>query len=188
MLLGFLKFFFISWNSFSTLFIIMDSSRLIFESIKALEIKMSILFNLDFANNTILCFFLFFLIIDLSFLIILQLLHKFLILLYNLQFLEELRLKKQKEKGKHIQYCRNYNKWVINIIQNSTYCFYASYSLIHFDLFFELNNFLFHLFFSIYILGLCFLQAWLYILIFFYIINETKNFQYCNWLFSVNIF
>ena len=40
------------------------------ESIKALEIKTPTLFNLDFANNTILsCFFLFFLIIDLYFLI-----------------------------------------------------------------------------------------------------------------------
>ena len=40
------------------------------ESIKALEIKTSILFNLAFAKNTILsCFFFFFLIIDLCFLI-----------------------------------------------------------------------------------------------------------------------
>ena len=38
--------------------------------IKALEIKISMLFNLDFAKNTILsCFFFFFLIIDLYFLI-----------------------------------------------------------------------------------------------------------------------
>ena len=38
--------------------------------IKALEIKISLLFNLDFANNTILsCFAFFFLIIDLYFLI-----------------------------------------------------------------------------------------------------------------------
>ena len=37
---------------------------------KALEIKTSMLFNLDFANNTILsCFLFFFLIIDLYFLI-----------------------------------------------------------------------------------------------------------------------
>ena len=42
----------------------------IFESIKALEIKTSMLFNLNLANNTILsCFFFFFLIIDLYFLI-----------------------------------------------------------------------------------------------------------------------
>ena len=43
-------------------------SWLIFESIEVVEIKTSVLFNLDFANNTILqCFF--FLIIDLCFLI-----------------------------------------------------------------------------------------------------------------------
>ena len=43
---------------------------LIFKSIKALEIKTSILFNFDFANNTILsCFFFFFLTIDLYFLV-----------------------------------------------------------------------------------------------------------------------
>ena len=48
----------------------MNSSWLIFESVKALEIKTSILFNWDFANNTILaCFFLLLLFIDLYFLI-----------------------------------------------------------------------------------------------------------------------
>ena len=56
--------------SFSTLFIETNSSWLIFESIRDLEINTSILFNLDFANNAILsCFFFFFLIIDLYFLI-----------------------------------------------------------------------------------------------------------------------
>ena len=40
-----------------------------FESIKTLVIKTSMLFNLDFANNIILCVFLFFLFIDLYFLI-----------------------------------------------------------------------------------------------------------------------
>ena len=45
-------------------------SHVTYESIKALKIKTSVLFNLDFANNTILsCFFLFFLIIELYFLI-----------------------------------------------------------------------------------------------------------------------
>ena len=45
-------------------------SWLMFESIKALKIMTFMLFNLDFANNTILlCFFLVFLIIDLYFLI-----------------------------------------------------------------------------------------------------------------------
>ena len=43
---------------------------LIYESIKAFKIKTFMLFNLDFANNTILsCFFFFFLILDLKFLI-----------------------------------------------------------------------------------------------------------------------
>ena len=43
---------------------------LIFESIKSLEIKTSMLFNLNFANNTILsCLFFFFLITDLYVLI-----------------------------------------------------------------------------------------------------------------------
>ena len=47
-----------------------NSSWLIFELIKVLEIKASMPFNLEFANNTILsCFFLFFLIINLYFLI-----------------------------------------------------------------------------------------------------------------------
>ena len=41
-----------------------------FESNKAMEIKTSMLFNLDFADNTLLsCFFFFFLVIDLHFLI-----------------------------------------------------------------------------------------------------------------------
>ena len=57
---------FILLFSFGKLFIKTNSSRLITESIKALEIKTSILFNWDFANNTILsCFFFFFLVIDL---------------------------------------------------------------------------------------------------------------------------
>ena len=53
------------------LFVKTNSSWLIFESVKALEIKTSMLFNLDFDSNNILsCFFFFFLIIDLQFLII----------------------------------------------------------------------------------------------------------------------
>ena len=47
-----------------------NSSWVIFQSIKALEIKTSMLFSLSFANNTILSsFFFFFLIINLYFLI-----------------------------------------------------------------------------------------------------------------------
>ena len=60
----------ISLYSFNTLFIKTNSSCLITESIKDLEIKASNRFNLDFANNAILsCFFFFFLIMDLYFLI-----------------------------------------------------------------------------------------------------------------------
>ena len=56
--------------SFSTLFIKINSSWLTFKSIKAFEIETSMLFHLDFGNNTILSYyFFFFLIIDLYFLI-----------------------------------------------------------------------------------------------------------------------
>ena len=59
-----------SLYSFWTLFNKTNLSWLITESIKALEIKTFILFNLDFANNTIWsCFFFFFSIIDFYFLI-----------------------------------------------------------------------------------------------------------------------
>ena len=52
------------------LFIETNSSWLIIKSIKALEIKTSILFNLDFGNNTFLsCFLFFFSVINLYFLI-----------------------------------------------------------------------------------------------------------------------
>ena len=62
--------FFISLYSIDTLFSERNSSWLGYESIKALEINASMLFNLDFANKTILsCFSFFFFIIDLHFLI-----------------------------------------------------------------------------------------------------------------------
>ena len=52
------------------MFIKTNSSWLKFESTKVLEINISMLFNLDFVNNTLLsCFFLFVLFIDLYFLI-----------------------------------------------------------------------------------------------------------------------
>ena len=69
-LLEFLISFFISSNSFSRYFTNTSLSWLIFEHIKALEVKTSTIFNLVFAINTIsLSFFFFFLIIDLCFLI-----------------------------------------------------------------------------------------------------------------------
>ena len=62
---------FVSSYSFKKLFIKINSSWLIFESIKALEIKTSMLLSLDLANNTILSYFFFFLlIIDWCFLIL----------------------------------------------------------------------------------------------------------------------
>ena len=51
---------FISSNSFDTLFIKTNWSWLTFESFKALEIKTSRLFNLNFDNDNILSYFLFF--------------------------------------------------------------------------------------------------------------------------------
>ena len=49
----------------------MNLSCIIFESIKALQVKTCMLFNLDFYSNNILaCFFFFFVIIDLYFLIL----------------------------------------------------------------------------------------------------------------------
>ena len=61
---------FISSYSLNTLFTETNSSWLKYESIKALEIKNSIVFNISFPNNTRLsCFFFFFLIIELHFLI-----------------------------------------------------------------------------------------------------------------------
>ena len=55
--------------SINTFFIKTNSSWVAFKSIKASEIKVSMLFNLDFAKNTIFpCYFFFFLIIDLYFL------------------------------------------------------------------------------------------------------------------------
>ena len=59
--LDFWFFLFIFSYSFRTLFIKTNSSWLITESINALEIKASIVINLNFANNTIFsCFFFFF--------------------------------------------------------------------------------------------------------------------------------
>ena len=63
---GFFIFSFISLYSLTTLFTEINSSWLIYKSIKALEIKNSIVFNSVFAKNTILlCYFCFFLMIDL---------------------------------------------------------------------------------------------------------------------------
>ena len=69
-ILGVFIFSFILQYSLNTLFFETYSSSLIYESTKALEIKISMLFNLFFPKNTVLsCFFFFFFIIDLYFLI-----------------------------------------------------------------------------------------------------------------------
>ena len=61
---------FISLYSLDTLFIEKNLPCLIYELIKALEIRTLMVFNLAFPSNTILsCFFFFFFIIDLQFLI-----------------------------------------------------------------------------------------------------------------------
>ena len=62
-------FFFYIIISSSTLFIKTNSSQLILKSIKVVEIKTSMPFNLVFAKNTILPCFFFFFIIDLNSLI-----------------------------------------------------------------------------------------------------------------------
>ena len=67
--LRFLIVFFMLLYSFDTSFTKNSSSWLTSESIKAIEIKSFIVFNLVFANNTILHGFFFFLILDLYFLI-----------------------------------------------------------------------------------------------------------------------
>ena len=60
----------ISLCSLNRLFTETNSSGLVYESIKALEIRPSIVFYLSFPNNTILsCFFFFFFMIDLYLLI-----------------------------------------------------------------------------------------------------------------------
>ena len=63
-------YFFFHFIFFSRLFTAKNSSLLKYESVKALEIITSTVFNLLFAKNTFLsCFFFFFFIIDLYFLI-----------------------------------------------------------------------------------------------------------------------
>ena len=65
--LGFLISFFVSLYSLSTLFTEINSSWVIYESIKAITLKTSIVFNFAFANNTILLYFFLFFLNDLYF-------------------------------------------------------------------------------------------------------------------------
>ena len=100
-LLGLFIFCFISSYSFSTLFTETNSIKLIFESIKALEIKTSIVFNLVFANNTMLSCFFFFFLIDLCFLIP-AVIKVIFIAIAELAILEY-QLEKKEQKLKHFQ-------------------------------------------------------------------------------------
>ena len=139
---------FISLNSFGKLFIKTISLSLIFESIKHLETKASTVFNLHFANdNNLSGFFLFFLIIDLYFLV-----PAFITKFFNpveelLIPIRTLTKEAKEEMGTHPVTI----KTNINAKYNSKLykLFYASYSLNSFDLFLQLNNFLFHLYFSV---------------------------------------
>ena len=135
---------FISSCSFSTLFIKTNSSWLIFELIKILEIKTFMVINFDFASNTILSsFFFFFLIIDLYFLI-------FAVFAQIFNFIGELVIPLEipsKEVKAEIEI------HAVNTCSNVQYnleflkSFSVFYSSIHFVLFLLVNNFLFHLYF-----------------------------------------
>ena len=92
------SFFFISLFFLNTLFIETNSSWLIYESIKAVEIETLITFNLAFPCNTIgSCFLFFFLINDMSVLIPVVI-TQILLLLHNLQYTYEYQLIKKMQK------------------------------------------------------------------------------------------
>ena len=135
----------ISSNSFSTLFIKTNSSWLIFESIKALKINIFTIFNLDFAIDNILsCFSLYFLIIDLHFLILAVIKQTFnpiaeLVIPIGIPTKEgKLEMEVHLLTVESAQYNSIFYK-----------LFYGSCWLTHFDLFLQLNAFLFHQYFSI---------------------------------------
>ena len=102
------------------------------------------LFTLDFANNTILsCFFFFFLIIDLYFLIpavIAQIFNSIAELMIPIGIPTK-EPKAEIETHPVIVEVTRSGQYNSNLYKLS----YASYSLIHFDLFLQLDNFLLHL-------------------------------------------
>ena len=124
----------------------------------AWEINTSMLFNLDFANNIILSgLFLFFLIIDLSFLIsaaITRIFNPIIKLSISIGIsTKEAKAEIEKLQKESYQYYSKLYK-----------PFYASYLLIPFNLFLQLINFLLHLFFFFNLNSwFMFLLAWLYI-------------------------
>ena len=95
------NFSFILLYSLNILFTDTNWSWLTCESIKTLEIKSLVVFNLSFPNNTVLsCLFFLFFIIDLYFLVP-AVIHKLLFLLQNSQYLREQKLMIQMHKLKH---------------------------------------------------------------------------------------
>ena len=124
----------------------------------AWEINTSMLFNLDFANNIILSsLFLFFLIIDLSFLIsaaITRIFNPIIKLSISIGIsTKEAKAEIEKLQKESYQYYSKLYK-----------PFYASYLLIPFNLFLQLINFVLHLFFFFNLNSwFMFLLAWLYI-------------------------
>ena len=116
---------------------------------EALEFKTFMLFNLDFTNNTFLsCFFFFFLIIDLYFLIFAVITQ-----IFNpiAKIVIPIGIATKEAKAKMETHLVTAEIKISKYsIQFKLYkLFYASYSLIHFDLFLQLNNLLFHLYFSV---------------------------------------
>ena len=115
--------------------------------------------NLHFANKTILsCFFFFLLIIDLYILI-----PAVITQIFNLiaELVIPIGIPAKEAKSEMETYPVIVEITKVSSQYNSK--FYASYSLIYFDLFLELDNFLFHIFFLVWVLDFCFVQAWLYI-------------------------
>ena len=114
--------------------------------IKALEIETSILFNINLANNTILSYlYFFYLIIDLYFLILAAIAHIF----NRIAKLAVLIGIPSKEAKAEIEIYPVIGKDKIKVVQYDLELykpFYAFYSSIHFAIFLQGNNFLFHLY------------------------------------------
>ena len=126
--------------SLNIIFIERNSSSLIYESIKALEFRTSIVFKLAVPYNTILsCFFLFFFIIDLNFLIPAVIVQIFIPT-------AELVIPTGTETNKANTEIETQPVIVETKISK---CFYTSHSLNHNVLLLLKDNFLFHQFFLI---------------------------------------
>ena len=138
---------FIPLYSFTTIFIKTNSPWLIIESIKALEITSSILLNFDFANTTILsCFFLLFLITDIYLLIpavIAQIFNPIAELIITIGIpIKEAKAEIETYPATAEAKIRKCSIW---FRLPKPFC--AFYSLIHFALFLQENDFFFDLYF-----------------------------------------